>query len=240
MTENQQMTHTRVTNADFVYCIDATGSMTPCIETVKQTAKTLHTDIIKATSARGRTVQQLRIKVIVFRDFSHDGEDAIKESRFFNLPDETDEYEAFVNEIEAVGGGLEPESSLEALHLAINSDWVTPADGVRTRHVIVMFTDAPARRLDDPEYREKASENTLYPKDCPSDLSGILDEWDNPKKMDPRAQRLIFFAPDEEPWGELAETLYQCLFVCTQAGAGLNDVSNDAIINCLGISICGY
>ena len=204
----------------------------------KKNAKTLHTDIIKAVSERGRTVQQLRIKVIVFRDFSYDGDDAIKESRFFNLPDETAEYEAFVNDIVADGGGELPESSLEALHLAMHSDWVTPADGFRTRHVIVMFTDAPAHRLDDADYREKASENPLYPKDCPSNLAGLIDEYNN---MDERARRLFIFAPNNEPWPELIMNINDhCMIKYVKAADGLDEINNDAIIDFLDISICGY
>ena len=225
-------------NADFVFCIDATGSMKPCIEAVKKAAKTLHTDIIKAVSEGVRTVQQLRIKVIIFRDFSHDGDDAIKESRFFNLPDETADYEDFINGIEAKEGGEIPESSLEALHLAINSDWVTPADGCRTRHVIVMFTDAPAHMLDDQEYREIAEKNSLYPTDCPSDLAGLIEEWND--KMNARAKRLILLAPNVEPWPDLKENLDDCMIKYVKAADGLDEITNDAIINCLDISICGY
>ena len=225
------------TNVDIVYCIDATGSMTPCIETLKQTAKTLHTDIIKGVSERGRTVQQLRIKVIVFRDFSHDGDDAIKESIFFNLPDETDEYEDFINGIVARDGGETPESSLEALHLAINySDWVAPADGVRTRHVIVMFTDAPAHMLDDAKYREDAEMNDKYPTDCPRDLSGIVDEYNN--KMDARARRLIILAPMNEPWPDLKENLDDCMIKYVKAADGLDEIPEKAIPDMICDIIC--
>lgn len=226
------------TNVDIVYCIDATSSMTPCIETVKQNAKTLHTDIINATSAGGYTVQQLRLKVILFRDFSFDEENAIKESRFFNLPDETDEYEAFINEIEVIGGGPLPESSLEALHLAINSDWVAPADGVRTRHVIVMFTDAPAHMLDDQEYREIADENPLYPKETPRDLTGLIEEWQI--KMNERERRLVIFAPDAEPWTEVEYNFSPCLMMFADVGEGLDEITEDAILDLVCDSICHY
>lgn len=226
------------TNVDIVYCIDATSSMTPCIETVKQNAKTLHTDIINATSAGGYTVQQLRLKVILFRDFSFDEENAIKESRFFNLPDETDEYEAFINEIEVIGGGPLPESSLEALHLAINSDWVAPADGVRTRHVIVMFTDAPAHMLDDQEYREIADENPLYPKETPRDLTGLIEEWQI--KMNERERRLVIFAPDAEPWTEVEYNFLPCLMMFADVGEGLDEITEDAILDLVCDSICHY
>ena len=238
MTENQQMTHTRVTNVDIVYCIDATGSMKPCIETVKKAAKTLHADIINATSAGGYTVQQLRLKVIVFRDFSFDEENAIKESKFFNLPDETDAYEQFINGIEAKEGGEIPESSLEALHLAINTNWVTPADGVRTRHIIVMFTDAPAHMLDDQEYREKADENPLYPKETPKDLTGLIEEWQI--KMNERERRLVIFAPDDEPWTEIEYNFSPCLMRFAKAADGLDEITENAILDLVCDSICYY
>lgn len=225
---------------DLIYCIDATASMTPHIQKTKEAAKTLYRDMQHALENSSRRVEQLRLKVIVFRDFSHDGEDAIKESRFFNLPDETAEYEAFVNDIVADGGGELPESSLEALHLAMHSDWVTPADGFRTRHVIVMFTDARAWRLDNTEYREKASKNPLYPKDTPADLNGILDEWDNPDIMDQRARHLVIFAPNAEPWHDFASIFDPCVVKYAKAADGLDEITNDAIIDWLGISICRY
>lgn len=238
MSEFLQQTGLYPTNMDLIYCIDATASMTPHIQKTKEAAKTLYRDMQHALENSSRRVEQLRLKVIVFRDFSHDDDDAIKESRFFNLPDETAEYEAFVNDIVADCGGPIPESALEALHLAINSDWVAPADGVRTRHIIVMFTDAPAHMLDDQEYREIADENPLYPKETPKDLTGLIDEWQI--KMNERERRLVILAPDAEPWCNFPPNFDRCLVKFTKAAEGLDEVTENAILDLVCDSICHY
>lgn len=232
MSEFLQQTGLYPTNLDLIYCIDATASMIPCIDKTKVAAKTLYSDMQNALKNSSREVTQLRLKVIVFRDFSHDGEDAIKESGFFNLPDETDEYEKFINDIEASGGGPIPESSLEALHLAIKSDWDKSEyqdDAKKRRHVIVLFTDAPAHMLDNSGYREKASENPLYPKDCPSDLSGLVNEWNT--VMDENAKRIVILAPNAEPWPLFETNFSPCVVRFAKAADGLDEVTNDAIMD---------
>ena len=228
--ENQQGGYS--TNLDLVYCIDATGSMKPHIEATKKAAKTLYNDIQTALKNTARDVKQLRLKVIVFRDFSHDGNDAIKESEFFNLPDETAAYEEFINGIKAEEGGEIPESSLEALHLAINSEWETSGiqDGtVKRRHVIFLFTDAPAHMLDDAKYREDAEKNDKYPKDCPSDLEGLIEEWNG--KMNAKAKRLIILAPNAEPWYDFASNFDPCVVKYAKAADGLDEITNEVILD---------
>lgn len=223
------------TNMDLVYCIDATSSMIPHIERTKAAAKTLQPDLLKALENKSRKVEQLRLKVIIFRDFSYDGEDAIKQSRFFNLPDETEEYEKFVNEIKAEGGGPDPESSLEALHLAMKSEWNISGQDKKRRHVIVLFTDAPAQRLDDSTYRDKAINNPLYPQDTPTNLIGIQNEWN--EIMDKRAKRLIIFAPNASPWDEIAEDFDNCMVTYAKAADGLDEVTNSAVLDVIAKTI---
>ena len=224
------------TNVDLVYCIDGTGSMSPCIEATKKAAKSLHSDIVKALAGKSRIVQELRLKIIVFRDFSYDDDEAIEESKFFTLPDEITDCEAFINKIEAKGGGEEPESALEALHLAFNSKWKESLQGdFKRRHVVVLFTDASAHKLNDVTYREKAETNDLYPNDVPRDLNEFMNEWD--EKMDDTAKRLVIFAPDAVPWNEFGTKLDQCMITYARAGAGLNDVTNQAIMEMISSSI---
>ena len=232
MSEFLQQTGLYPTNMDLIYCIDATASMTPHIQKTKEAAKTLYRDMQHALENSSRRVEQLRLKVIVFRDFSHDGEEAIKESQFFNLPDEAAAYEEFINDIEAKEGGEFPESSLEALHLAINSEWDISEyqdDAKKRRHVIVLFTDDQAHMLDDAEYREKAERNPLYPKDCPKNLSDLVDEWKN--IMNEKAKRLVILAPNKEPWGLFEANFSPCVVRFTKAADGLDEITNDAIMD---------
>ena len=157
---------------DIVMCIDITASMQDCIDTVKSRALQFWPDLQEALKAASKNVSDVRVKVIGFRDFEADGSEALEESRYFNLSDQgssdPEEYKQFVNNLVADGGGDEPENSLEALSLAIQSDWVQTGD--RRRHIIVMFTDASAHKLEDAN-----RSNPYYPENMPASLDELLD-----------------------------------------------------------------
>ena len=61
-------------NVDIVMCIDATGSMSPIIEEVKTNALSFYKKFVAEMDEANKRVEQLRIKVIVFRDYECDTE----------------------------------------------------------------------------------------------------------------------------------------------------------------------
>ena len=105
-----------------------------------------------------------------------------------------------------------PECSLEALTFAMRSEWTT--EGRIKRHIICLVTDANAKPLT--ACRDCAG----YPEDMPESLDEIKQMWDG---MDKRAKRLVLFAPDWEPWGELTEWV-QTFFRPVTPGCGCGDV----------------
>ena len=213
-------------NVDIVMCIDATGSMASIINDVKRNALSLYQKFVDEMEAKGKSVQQLRIKVIAFRDYSVDSE-AMVESKFFVLDEESREFHDFVNAIEASGGGDDPESSLEALALAMKSDWVQT--GSIRRHVIIMYTDAPALKLG-----EKSGE-AGYPSGMPSDLAELREWWEG-QRMEKRAKRLLVFAPDTEPWSDMVDWS-NAFHTASKAGAGCDDTDIQTCIHMLVNSI---
>lgn len=227
---------------DIVMCIDITGSMQDCIETVKKRALQFWPDLQKALEAATKNVTEVRVKVIGFRDFDADGSNALEISRYFNLCDQGSsdpkEYEAFVSSLVADGGGDEPENSLEALALAMQSDWVQT--GEKRRHVIVMFTDASAHKLE-----EANRSNPSYPENMPASFDELTDIWmttsgsqqSSKTKLKQSAKRLIVFGPQMYPWPELYEAWDQVVYNPSKAGEGLDDVSYDDIINTIVGSI---
>ena len=96
-------------HVDLIMCIDATGSMNPVISEVKNNAKTFYQKFVEKMEVEGKKVQQLRVKVIVFRDYAVDTNSMV-ESPFYLLGDDqgnqTDEFVAFVDKIEAIGGSF--------------------------------------------------------------------------------------------------------------------------------------
>ena len=178
--------------------------------------------------SHSKSVQQLRIKVIAFRDFGVDSEPLV-ESKFFVLNEdgEAEAFHDFVNAIEASGGGDLPENSLEALAVAMKSEWVTT--GSIRRHVIMMFTDAAALPLG-----EKAG-CPGYPEGMPADIAELHDWWEG-QEMEKRAKRLLVFAPDMEPWSNMVDWT-NTFHTASQAGAGCTEADMGVCITLLVNSI---
>jgi hypothetical protein len=215
---------------DIVFCIDSTGSMTPIIDQVKANALRFYDDVQSNLTAKGKNVDQLRVRVIGFRDFAADGAAALDESPFLALPDQRDDFSAFVNGLVAEGGGDAPESGLEAVALAIDSPWTTTGD--RRRQVIVVWTDQPAQSLD----------SSVLPPDIatrvPADFSALTDAWEDEQgRMGSSSKRLILFAPDGPGWSDISAVWENVVHHPSQAGGGLSEVDYGTIIDSIGNSV---
>ena len=211
-------------NVDIVMCIDCTGSMQGLIDTVKQNALKFYPDLRKFCEAKDKHIEQLRVKVIGFRDFYADGAKAIEESAFFNIPEEEEKFKATIDKLEAYGGGDEPENGLEALALAMKSSWVK--DGHKKRHVIVLWTDASTHPLEKPE-----TKNQYYPSGMPKDFNELTDLWENNQEgMSKAAKRLILFAPDAYAWSEIGVNWYNTVHYISKAGNGLKEYDYKTIL----------
>jgi hypothetical protein len=215
---------------DIVFCIDVTGSMTPIIDQVKENALRFYDDVQSNLTAKGKNVDQLRVRVIGFRDFAADGAAALDESPFFILPDERADFSAFVNGLVAEGGGDAPESGLEAVALAIDSPWTTAGD--RRRQVIVVWTDQPAQPIDP----------SVLPPDIasrvPVNFSALTDAWEDEQgRMGSSSKRLILFAPDGPGWSDMSGVWENVVHNPSQAGGGLSEVDYGTIIDSIGNSV---
>ena len=215
---------------DIVFCIDVTGSMTPIIDQVKDNALRFYDDVQSNLTAKGKNIDQLRVRVIAFRDFAADGGAALDESLFFTLPDERARFSEFVNGLVAEGGGDAPESGLEAVALAIDSPWTTTGD--RRRQVIVVWTDQPAQPLNP----------SVLPPDVasrvPPDFSALTDAWEDEQgRMGSSSKRLILFAPDGPGWTDISGVWENVVHHPSQAGGGLSEVDYGTIIDSIGNSV---
>ena len=220
-------------SVDLALCINATGSMTSIIDRVKEGAINFERDFRAALDEKGKEIDALRVRVVAFRDFWADA-DSLQVSDFFTLPDQSDAFASFVRGIEARGGGDDPESGLEALALAIQSDWTTSGD--KRRHVIVVWTDTGPHPLD-----KGASEHPPgYPEGMPVSFDELTDMWDGAaqsSKMQAAAKRLIVFAPDAHGWTDIGNHWTQSLHYVSRAGRGLTEVEYKVIIEVMSQDI---
>jgi len=181
---------------DLVLCVDATGSMAPIIDVVKEKALSFHQDLQQVMNEKHKRVSELRIRVIGFRDYYFDGDLAMESSEFFKLPEQREQFSEFVRGLVAYGGGDEPENGLEALALAMASDW-NDSPGKR-RQVIVMWTDASAHKLE----LHSGDKPETYPPNLPRDFSSLTDLWET--AVDRNARRLLVYAPDAYAWTDIS------------------------------------
>ena len=162
-------------NVDMCFCIDATGSMGPVISRVKENALSFYKDVTQEMGRKQKSLNSMRVRVIVFRDYVAD-EEPMMATKFFELPAQAAQFEACINSIEAKGGGDEPEDGLEALAYAIRSDWTK--EGTKRRNVIVVWTDASTHEIG------YAKSQPKYPKGMPKDFNELTQWWGD-SQMEP-------------------------------------------------------
>ena len=228
MPSNYKITY----NVDMVFCIDCTGSMDNVIEIVKNNALSFYKDVTDAMTKKHKHINKLRIRIVAFRDYIEDGDDAMLTTDFFELPGEAQNFEECVHSLKAFGGGDDPEDGLEALAYAIRSDWDT--EGMKKRQVIVVWSDAPTHELG---YAKRAAN---YPKGMAKDLSELAAWWGdviNPGFIDNNAKRLLLFTPDLPSWSIISNNWDNVLHFPSEAGKGLNDLDYRQIIDAISNTI---
>ncbi|MBR2460195.1 MAG: VWA domain-containing protein [Clostridia bacterium] len=219
---------------DVVFCIDATGGMVPFIDSFRAAVPSLYGSILDRFDEWGKPCDEVRIKIIAFRDYKYDKE-PMTESHFFNQ-NEVDELEGFLEHLTAEGGGDEPENALEALALAIKSDWNT--ESLRRRHVIVMITDAAPLELGE------RKECPGYPEaEMPENFEELLAwmgnsasgfESGNYKRPDDirfisRNSRLLLVTPDDQPWTVFTSDCLGAYMLPVERGNGCADADMENI-----------
>ncbi|MDR1499086.1 MAG: VWA domain-containing protein [Rickettsiales bacterium] len=214
-------------NVDIVFCIDVTGSMHGILETVKTNALRFYPDLQKALSEKDKNVDSLRIRVIAFRDFEADGSSALEQLDFVKIPEDESKFGTFINGLRPDGGGDEPENGLEAVALAIKSDWDNGGD--RQRHIIVVWSDASTHPLDKP--------SSCKPSGMPANFNELTDWWEGQSYMSRTAKRLILFTPDSSAWTDIATHWESVIHVPSRAGEGLADVDYKTILSTIVNSI---
>ena len=219
-------------NVDMVFCIDITGSMDNIIDIVRDNALNLYQDVQKFMEKKDRHVDVLRVRIIAYRDYLADNDEAMFTTNFFTLPQDAENLKTCVSCLVAKGGGDDPEDGLEALAYAIKSKW--NMDGDKKRHVIVLWTDDDTHDLG----FGKTSKN--YPKGMASDIRELTAWWGHtkgPGYMDQNAKRFILFAPDMSGWRQVTDNWDKVLHYPSNVKEGLKEVDYSKIISVIAQTI---
>ena len=210
-------------NIDIVLCIDISWSMSGILETVKDNVLKLYPDLMDRMEKWGKCVDKFRVKVIAFRDFETARENTFEILDFVDLPDNETKFHRFVKALEPQGNKQGAVNGLEALALAMDSEWTTSGD--KRRHVIIIYSNAPTHSLE---------ETSAYkPEGMPANIDELMCWWHGwlgQNKMDQSANRLILFAPDAASWAEIGENWEHTILVPSKACIGLdNDIYKEIL-----------
>lgn len=218
---------------DIVLAIDATGSMAAFLDTVKRSARRLYQDIDLSLRSMSKSTDELRIRVVVFRDFYQRNSvstSSIEGTKFFSMPSELEQFARYVEKIQPTSPDMDGRANgLEALAEAIRSQWNQRAS--KRRQIVAVWTDGGAYPLD---YRQ-TNKPIGYPSNMPSDFDQLTDMWES--DLDPSWKRLILYAPDVYPWRNIANYWENTLHYSARAGEGLSGTDYNQIIDSLTMSI---
>lgn len=217
---------------DIALCIDATGSMSGIIDRAKSSALNFYEDLTSAMDEKDKRIDKLRVRVVVYRDYYVDGDQSMAASPFFDLPEQKAEFSNFVKGISATGGGDEPENGLEALAIAMKSDWAKTGD--KRRQVIVVWTDASVHPLE----KNGNAKPAHYPDDLPKSFDDLTDVWEDDQGiMERSAKRLIIFGPDSYAWTDISNHWTHSVHFASKAGEGLSEVEYKTILDSIAGSV---
>ncbi|MBR4550219.1 MAG: VWA domain-containing protein [Oscillospiraceae bacterium] len=180
---------------DIVICLDGSRRMGPYLSMAKEEMAALLDTFVQTMEKKDQEVAQLRARYIVFRDYACDGEPMV-ESPFFTLPEQYDAFRDYLDAVEPRGGG-EAQNGLEALALALLSDWTTGKE--KLRQIVWIFSAGAELPLGE------RADCPAYPGGLPKSFEELGDWWEGNglppgSSYQPSAGRLIAFVPKKEPW----------------------------------------
>ena len=186
--------------ADIVFCVDSTGSMQPCIDGLKSQ---LHQFIkgLEAPPEQGLLPVDWRMRVLGFRDLHHDDEPWVNSDS--PMVGTGGEARAQIDSLDAMGGGDEPESALDALWLAAHeTPWRDKA-----HKILVFFSDATSH--------ERLHPDTVASGAPHDDVDGVAQE------ITTRNCKLHAWAPTCGVWDSLSKLPGVVFTPCGSGGDGL-------------------
>ena len=210
---------------DVMLLIDGTVSMENLFAQMKLRAASFCSDIGFGLAEKGGALGELKTKIIVFRGMYRDAV-PFEPSAWFRLPEEAEGFRRLAAGIRPMGNGSGPRSGLEALSMAV-SELSLMQD--RARQIIVLLTDGPAHRLDDP----RAGDGKFRPLGTSGTLESLHKALES---LNERYRRLVIMAPPEEPWTGI-RSWDQVHYLPCRAGCGIGWDEYDRVIETIGGSV---
>ncbi len=209
-------------SADIVFLIDVTGSMSPCIQALKNSIKRFLSELANGTGDI-KPVEDWRARIVGYRDYPADKDSSYGWLNEFDFTRDTTLLETQLDSLKARGGGDDPESLLDAVSVVLDAG-VLPDDyqkevndkrwrsNIQAAHILVIFTDAP--------FHETMS--------VPGHEGETYDDL-NRRLIDFRTHGFLFIPGSEQYETSFAETSNMILQDCGAGADGLGEVMSNPV-----------
>ena len=214
------------TDVDIVFCLDSSERMSHLINIVIENALGFYADLDKRAEEKNKQIRNVRVCLIVYRDYQIDREHAMMILPFLSLPEKNDVFRTSVRSLVAQGGGKSANDGLEALNYAMIQEWNNKS--LRKRHIIVMCSDKDANDMG------HGSQAYNYPQNLAADFKKLSDLWGSntsPGIMDEEAKRLLLFVPDTDNWNRLYRNWNKTFWFEAGLGKGFVDVDYETMLD---------
>jgi len=215
---------------DLVLCLDCTGGMQYLIDLFIDNALTFVKDVTDSAEAQNNFISQFRVRIVAFRDYVADGNEAMLATDFFNLPEESEIFENVLRCLEAKGGGDDPEDGLEALAYAIRSKW--EKNNGNARQIIAVFSDAPTHPLGLGSFSSR-----YYPKDMAKDFEELTQWWNSNIFISDKEKRLILFTVDGYDWSVISQNWENAVLFPVEGAEGCTELEYEDIVTAISNAI---
>lgn len=189
-------------DVDLCMCLDLSNSLGWLVKLMKRQLLTLGYDVVNDLIDQGKPVDRLRVSLVTFGPPGV----PIERTPMIELPSGAAMLYERALSLRLAGGGPPVSTGLDALRLALESDWSPGA--AKRRHIVALWTDRAAGSAD-------------------QGLNVLEERWE---EMDAAAKRLVLFAPDEPGWRAIGDAWENCLWFPVSAGRGLTEVDQAEIL----------
>jgi hypothetical protein len=218
-------------NLDIVFCLDTTKKMESGFQIAKKLMLLFPMQFRQEMEERQKNILQIRIRIIAFGKLDHE-QKSWYESEFFELPEQQDAFNNAMNDIliSEVDG---PVNGLEAIQLAIQSDW--SQIGSRKRHVIVVVSSDKTLELGSSKSKELSGNDTPWV----DNFDELTDLWETSSYMDKTGKRLVLMTPEVQFWSEIGTNWSNVIHYLEEEGSWVAPTQEDldVIVSVMSSSI---
>jgi len=192
------------------------------IDFVKERIINLYPDVCESMMAKGKTIDQCRMRVLTFHSSAKLHQDTIDATDFFKLPEDWETFSEYVQNIRLNQDSNVLQNGLECVVEAIRTNW---NDSLPCkRQIIIVWSNTGTKGLANTR-NLKSSDSGVR-----DDFDGLSSLWDERSRWCHNAF-LTLYTPDVPDWSRLSNEWNNVIHFVAGPGQDLDEITYQQIMN---------